>query len=124
MKKILSLSISVFLLSLFSNSAFSAGDEENIKKLSSFQSTGGGPGEVIPQDSRFANNIRKNIIPHINMPAGFKIELFAVAPDARHLAISRNKGAVWIGTRKSKVWQATDRDMDNVADTVEQLHQR
>ena len=31
----------------------------------------------------------------------------------------RNKGAVWIGTRKDKVWQATDRDMDNVADTVE-----
>jgi glucose/arabinose dehydrogenase len=121
MKAILSLSISVFLLSLFSNSVFSAGDEENIKKLSNFQSTGGGQGEVIPQDSRFADNIRKNIIPHIKMPPGFKIDLFAVAPDARHLAISRNKGAVWIGTRKSKVWQATDRDMDNIADTVEQF---
>ena len=90
MKVILSLSISVFLLSLFSNSVFSAGDEENIKKLSNFQSTGGGQGEVIPQDSRFADNIRKNIIPHIKMPSGFKIDLFAVAPDARHLAISRN----------------------------------
>jgi len=121
MSKTLSISISVFLLSLFSVSAFSAGDEENIQKLSSFQKTGGGPGEVIPQDTRFASNIRKNILPHIKMPAGFKIELFAVAPDARHLAISRNKGAVWIGTRKTKVWQATDRDMDNVADTVEQF---
>jgi len=121
MKNILSLSISVFLLSLVSSSVFSAGDEENIKKLSNFQKTGGGPGEVIPQDTRFADNIRKNILPHIKMPPGFKIELFAVAPDARHLAISRNKGAVWIGTRKTKVWQATDRDMDNIADTVEQF---
>ena len=30
------------------------------------------------------------------MPPGFKIELFAVALDARYLAISRNKGAVWM----------------------------
>ena len=37
------------------------------------------------------------------------------------MAISRNKGAVWIGTRKDRVWQATDRDMDNVADTVERF---
>ena len=83
---------------------FAAGDEENIQKLSSFKSTGGGQGEVIDQDTRFAATIRKNIIPNIKLPSGFKIELFAVAPDARHLAISRNKGAVWIGTRKSKVW--------------------
>ena len=109
------------MVSLFSSSVIAAGDAENIKKLSSFQKNGGGSGEVIAQESRFADNIRKNILPHIKMPAGFKIELFAVAPDARHLAISRNKGAVWIGTRKSKVWQATDRDMDNIADTVEQF---
>ena len=121
MKKVLSISISIFLLSLFANSTFAAGDAENIKKLSNFQKTGGGQGEVIPQDTKFAANIRKNILPHIKMPPGFKIELFAVAPDARHLAISRNKAAVWIGTRKTKVWQATDRDMDNVADTVEQF---
>jgi glucose/arabinose dehydrogenase len=37
------------------------------------------------------------------------------------MAVSRNKGTVWIGTRKTKVWQATDRDMDNVADTVEEF---
>jgi hypothetical protein len=44
MKNILSVSISIFLLSLFSNSAWSAGDEENIRKLSNFQKTGGGQG--------------------------------------------------------------------------------
>lgn len=121
MKIALSTILSAFILSLISSSVFSAGDEDNIQKLSSFKSTGGGRGEVISQDSKFADNIRKNILPHIKLPSGFKIELFAVAPDARNMAISRNKGAVWIGTRKNKVWQATDRDMDNVADTVEQF---
>ena len=121
MKIALSTILSAFILSLISSSVFSAGDEDNIQKLSSFKSTGGGRGEVIPQDSRFADNIRKNILPNIKVPSGFKIELFAVAPDARNMAISRNKGAVWIGTRKSKVWQATDRDMDNVADIEDNL---
>jgi len=65
--------------------------------------------------------VKKNIISQIKLPPGFKIELFALAPDARHMAVSRNKATVWIGTRKTKVWQATDRDMDNVADTVEEF---
>ena len=121
MKKIMSFIISLFFLTLFSNSAFAAGDSENVKKLSSFKKTGTAAGEVIPQNTKFAENVKANIISKVNLPAGFKIELFAVVPDARHMAISRNKATVWIGTRKTKVWQATDRDMDNIADTVEQF---
>ena len=93
-----------------------------LKKLSSFKKTGiNVVADVIEQDTKFRRNIEKNILPNIKMPAGFKIEIFAVAPDARHMAVSRNKGTVWIGTRKTRVWQATDRDMDNIADTVEQF---
>ena len=121
MKKIISFIISLFFLTLFYNSAFAAGDDENIAKLSSFKKTGTASGEVIPQNTKFAENVKANIISKVNLPAGFKIELFAVVPDARHMAVSRNKATVWIGTRKTKVWQATDRDMDNVADTVEQF---
>ena len=121
MKKIMSFIISLFFLTLFSNSAFAAGDDENVKKLSSFKKTGTAAGEVIPQNTKFAENVKANIISKVNLPAGFKIELFAVVPDARHMAVSRNKATVWIGTRKTKVWQATDRDMDNIADTVEQF---
>ena len=122
MKKILTLLSSLFFaVSIFTN-ANSAGDEEAIKKLSSFKKTGiDVVAEVIEQDTKFRRNIEKNILPNIKMPAGFNIEIFAVAPDARHMAVSRNKGTVWIGTRKTRVWQATDRDMDNVADTVEQF---
>ena len=122
MKKLISLITSIFFLAFFSSSAFSAGDEEAIKKLSSFKKTGiDVVADVIEQDTKFRRNIEKNILPNIKMPAGFKIEIFAVAPDARHMAVSRNKGTVWIGTRKTRVWQATDRDMDNIADTVEQF---
>ena len=107
MKKFISLIASILTLTLYSISSFAAGDEENIKKLSSFKNTGTQAGVIIPQDTRYAANIKKNILPHIKMPPGFKIELFAVAPDARNMAVSRNKGTVWIGTRKTKVWQAT-----------------
>ena len=103
MKKIISLITSVFLLMLFTNTVFSAGDEENLSLLGSFKKTDAAMGESIPQDTKFAENVRKNIIPNIKMPAGFKIELFAVAPDARHMAVSRSKGAVmdWDKKRQS-----------------------
>ena len=113
--------ISLFFLTLFYNSAFAAGDDENMAKLGSFKKTGTAAGEVVPQNTKFAENVKANIISKVNLPAGFKIELFAVVPDARHMAVARNKTTVWIGTRKDKVWQATDRDMDDVADTVEQF---
>ena len=100
--------------------ALAAGDEGNFKKLGAFQMTGTAAGEYIPQEGKYADNLRK-IRQTIKLPDGFKIELFAIAPDARHMAVGRNKGTIWIGTRKSKIWAATDRDMDNVADTVEEF---
>ena len=100
--------------------ANAAGDAENLKKLGAFKRTDTAPMMRVEQDTKYANNIRK-ILQNIKLPAGFKIELFAIAPDARHMAVGRNKGTVWIGTRKNTVWAATDRDMDNVADTVEEF---
>lgn len=88
MKTKLLVTISAFVIAIFANQAFSAGDEENIQKLSSFKSTGGSRGEVIPQDTKFAQNIKRNIIPNIKLPSGFKIGLFAVVPDARNMAVS------------------------------------
>ena len=122
MKKIITILSSLLFTMLVFTNANSAGDEEAIKKLSSFKKTGiDVVADVIDQNTKYRANIEKNILPNIKMPQGFKIEIFAVAPDARHMAVSRNKGTVWIGTRKTRVWQATDRDMDNIADTVEQF---
>ena len=112
---------SALLISLWSSVSFADDRNKNIDKLSSFKSTGTAAGIVVPQDGKYMDNVRNNILPNIKMPAGFKISLFARVPDARHMAVARNKTTVWIGTRKDKVWQATDRDMDDVADTVEQF---
>lgn len=107
--------------SLLASPALAAGDEQNLDKLGQFKTTGTEDGQVVAQESDYAQNIRERILPHIELPDGFEIELFAVAPDARHMAVGRNKGTVWIGTRKKMFWAATDRDMDNTADTVEQF---
>ena len=112
---------SALLISLWSSVSFADDRNKNIDKLSSFKSTGTAAGIVVPQGGKYMDNVRNNILPNIKMPAGFKISLFARVPDARHMAVARNKTTVWIGTRKDKVWQATDRDMDDVADTVEQF---
>jgi len=116
------LSVLFGFLFLTAQNAGAAGDADAIKKLSSFKSTGlSTGGEKIPQKSELADNIKKNILPLVKLPPGFKIELFAVAPDARAMAVMRNENGVIITTRKTKVWHALDRDMDNVADTVEQF---
>ena len=121
MRRLVSLLTSVLLISLWSSVSFADDRNKNIDKLSSFKSTGATAGIVVPQEGKYMDNIKKNILPKIKMPPGFKISLFARVPDARHMAVARNKTTVWIGTRKDKVWQATDRDMDDVADTVEQF---
>lgn len=107
-------------VSLSASSGLTKGDEENLSKLGSFKRTDSGPMKRVPQDGKYADNLRK-VLQKIKLPDGFKIELFALVPDARHMAVSRNKATVWVGTRKTTVWSVTDRDMDNVADTVEEF---
>jgi glucose/arabinose dehydrogenase len=107
-------------LSLTAAGSFAKDDDENLNKLGSFKRTDSRPGKVIAQGGQYAENLKK-VLQRIKMPDGFKIELFAIVPDARQMAVSRNKATVWVGTRKSTVWSVTDRDMDNVADTVDEF---
>jgi hypothetical protein len=37
------------------------------------------------------------------MPSGFKIDLFAMVPDARHMAIAPSANMLFVGTRKTTV---------------------
>ena len=92
-----------------------------IKKMQSMQVTGT-PLEIplVPQGGAKAEHIRKNL-ENIKLPPGFKIDLFAIVPDARHMAVGRSVGAVWAGTRKSKLWVVWDRDRDRVADEVKEF---
>jgi len=47
---------------------------------------------VVPQEGKNADALRKNL-QSISLPPGFKIDLYAVAPDVRHMACSVNKYA-------------------------------
>ena len=105
-------------LSMASGVGFAAGDDANLEKLGSFKKTNTPPPKRIAQDPTYIANLKK-MLTNIKMPDGFKIDVFAVVPDARTIAVSRNTAAVWVGTRKQNVYFANDRDMDNVADTVE-----
>ncbi len=55
------------------------------------------------------------------MPPGFKIELYALVPDARHMAIAPQGTVLFVGTKKSKVWSVMDRNRDKVADEVKEF---
>jgi glucose/arabinose dehydrogenase len=92
----------------------------NLDKLSSFQGTGTAEPRPIAQEGRRADAIRRNL-ERVQLPAGFKIDLYAIVPDARHMAVGPNAGVVFVGTRKNNVYVVTDRDKDRVADEVKQF---
>lgn len=84
-----------------------------------FKKSGKGMGDhtFIAQDGKKAENLRK-VLENVNLPEGFKIELYAVVPDARHMAMAPQGTVLFVGTRKDKVWVVSDRDRDGVADEV------
>jgi len=92
----------------------------NLEKLMSFQSTGTTEPKPIPQEGRRADAIRRNL-EKVKLPQGFKIDLYALVPDARHMAVGPSTGVVFVGTRKNNVYVVTDRDKDRVADEVKQF---
>ena len=54
MRKIITILTSILFTVLISANVFAAGDEANVKLLSSFKKTGTAAGEVIPQNTQFA----------------------------------------------------------------------
>src|SRR6185312_15733989 len=92
----------------------------NLEKLGNFQQTGTGEMQHIPQTGAKAEAIKKSLA-KIKLPRGFKIALYAIVPDARHIAVGPQGIVTFVGTRKSKVWSVTDRDKDRVADEVKEF---
>jgi glucose/arabinose dehydrogenase len=91
---------------------------QNLEKLQGFQTTGTSLDIMtVPQSGAKAEALRRNL-ERIEMPPGFRIDLYAIVPDARHMAVGTNVGVVFTGTRKTQVWAVTDRDKDRVADEV------
>jgi len=92
--------------------------QDNMKKLENFQSTGANLNmETIPQTGAKAEAIRNNL-KNVKLPPGFKIDLYAIVPDARHMAVGPSTGILFVGTRKTQLWAVTDRAKTRVADEV------
>ena len=91
--------------------------QSNLDKLSKFQLTGETEFTTVDQDSPRADAIRETL-KSITLPEGFEISLYALVPDARHIAVGPQGIVTFVGTRKTEIWAVTDRDKDRVADEV------
>jgi glucose/arabinose dehydrogenase len=108
----------VALAALACATALPASAQQNIEKLKQMKvATADLNIPVVPQTGRNADAIRANL-KRIKMPPGFAIDLFAVVPDARHMAVAPSTNMLFVGTRKTTVWAVTDRNSDGVADEV------
>src|SRR5687767_13724571 len=103
-------------------SAGMAQAQDNMQKLENMQTTGTGSDafQYVPQDDENAAQLRKNL-ENIKLPDGFKINLYAVVPDARHMAVGPQGIVTFVGTRKDAVWAVTDRNKDGTADEVKRF---
>ena len=98
--------------------ALPAAAQQNLEKLKQMKvATADLNIPVVPQTGRNADAIKKNL-ERVKMPPGFKIELYAIVPDARHMAVAPSTNMLFVGTRKTTVWAVTDRNSDGVADEV------
>ena len=98
--------------------ALPAAAQQNIEKLKQMKvATTDLNIPVVPQTGKNADAIKENL-KRVKLPPGFKIELFAVVPDARHMAVAPSTNMIFVGTRKTTVWAVTDRNSDGVADEV------
>ena len=119
MNKIKSFSFGVMAAALaFAFSAPDVAQSQNLEKLKKFKVSGTDLNiPPVPQTGKNADAIRENL-KRIKLPPGFRIDLYAIVPDARHMAVAPSTNMLFVGTRKTTVWAVTDRNSDGVADEV------
>lgn len=54
----------------------------------------------------------------LNVPEGFKVEVYAEVPGARQMAFGQSTGTVFVGTRGEKAYAVVDKNKDRRADEV------
>ena len=94
-----------------------AQSNSNLERLGQFKTTGVTEIPEVEQGGARAEQLRKNL-ERIELPPGFEIDLYAIVPDARHMAVAPQGTATFVGTRKRDAWVVVDRDHDRVADQV------
>jgi len=92
--------------------------ETSIEKMKQFKVASSDQNlPLIPQTGPNADAIKKNLA-KIKLPPGFKIALYGIVPDARHMAVAPSTNMLFVGTRKSTVWAVTDRNSGGAATEV------
>jgi glucose/arabinose dehydrogenase len=91
---------------------------ETLGAMHSTNSTADWP--TIPQTGAKADQVKENL-KKVKLPDGFHISLYALVPDARHIAVGPQGVATFVGTRKSKVWVVTDRSRGGIGDEVKEF---
>lgn len=101
-------------------SALAQSSDNNLEKLGAFKKTGVTEIPTVPQTGRKADAIKSHLA-KIKLPAGFKISLYALVPDARHIAVGPQGVVTFVGTRKTKVYAVTDRGKAGFAEEVKEF---
>lgn len=94
-----------------------AQDTSRLERLPTKAASASQDSAAVPQTGPQAEAIRETL-KRIRLPEGFRIELYAVVPGARYMAVGPTTGVVFVGTRRGRVWAVTDRDRNRVADDV------
>ena len=114
--------VPMFFLSAVAAALLVAGTAQaqapNIENLKQMKVSGVDPSmPPVPQDGKNAAQLRENL-KRVKLPPGFKIDLYAVVPDARHMAVAPSTNMLFVGTRKNTVWAVTNRNSGDVATEV------
>ncbi|MEO5699450.1 MAG: PQQ-dependent sugar dehydrogenase [Casimicrobiaceae bacterium] len=95
--------------------------DANLEKLKQMKVSGTDPNiPSVAQTGKNADLLRENL-KRIKLPAGFKIDLYAVVPDARMMAVAPSTNMLFVGTRKTKVWAVTNRNSGDAATEVKEF---
>ena len=112
------LTLRIMMTTFAGTLAMAGAAQTNIEKLKSMKVSGTDPTlPLVPQSGANADAIRANL-KHVKLPEGFKIELYAVVPDARHMAVAPSTNMLFVGTRKTTVWAVTNRNSGPMATEV------
>jgi glucose/arabinose dehydrogenase len=96
-----------------------AQSDEALQRMMNVKTTGTSfEPQFVDQSGPRAEQIAKHL-ERIKLPPGFRIGLYAIVPDARHMAVAPQGTVIFVGSRKTDLYSVTDRDRDRVADEVE-----
>ena len=113
--------IALSTAALTSTAAFAQTPPTNLDKLGAFKTTGATPNiPTIPQTGPKADAVKKHL-QSIKLPPGFHIGLYALVPDARHIAVGPQGIVTFVGTRKAHIYAVTDRGKTGVAEEVKRF---